>query len=222
MLFAGRPLRKHVFETPRTDVGGPLEDVLAGSNSRSYVRTRRRMREGIAMFTVQNDWITYEEAVEPVAVRRVAVRGGAACAQRLPVARDPRAVPAPQRAAARSTSAPVTPRGTGAAPTAARRAPVTRSRLRLTRRGRVVLMVLPTLLALSGVLLASAPGVAEASPRVEPARTVVVGTGDSLWTIAERVAPHTDPRLTVAALERANGLTDGRVAAGATLVLPLP
>ena len=95
-------------------------------------------------------------------------------------------------------------------------------RLRLTRRGRVVLMVLPTLLALSGVLLASAPGVAEASPRVEPARTVVVGTGDSLWTIAERVAPRTDPRLTVAALERANGLTDGRVAAGATLVLPLP
>ena len=171
------------------------------------------------MFTVQNDWVTYEEAVEPVAARRVAVRGGAACAQRLPVAREPRAVPAPQRAAARSTSAPVVVPRTGPA---GRPAPVTRSRLRLTRRGRVVLMVLPTLLALSGVLLASAPGVAEASPRVQPARTVVVRAGDSLWSIAERVAPHIDPRRTVAALERANGLTDGRVAAGATLVLPLP
>ncbi|WP_345479611.1 LysM peptidoglycan-binding domain-containing protein [Amnibacterium soli] len=169
------------------------------------------------MFTVQNDWVTYEEAVEPVAVRRVAVRGGAACAQRLPVARDPRAVPAPQRAAARA-AAPAAPVGGTARD--ARRAE--RRRLRLTRRGRVVLVVLPTLLALSGVLLAAAPGTAEAAPRVEPARTVVVGTGDSLWSIAERVAPRTDPRITVAALERANGLRDGVVAAGATLVLPLP
>ena len=172
------------------------------------------------MFTVQNDWVTYEEAVEPVAVRRVAVRGGAACAQRLPVARDPRAVPAPQRAAVRSASTPTQVRRPGAEG-AGRAVRQQRTALRLTRRGRVVLVVLPTLLALSGALLAAAPGAAEAAPRVQPARTVVVGTGDSLWTIAERIAPHTDPRLTVAALERANGLSDGRVDAGVTLVLPL-
>lgn len=82
-----------------------------------------------------------------------------------------------------------------------------------------MLVVLPALLALSGALLAAAPGVAEAAPR-QSTRTVVVGTGDTLWTIAERIAPHTDPRVTVAAIERANGLPGARVDAGALLVLP--
>lgn len=82
-----------------------------------------------------------------------------------------------------------------------------------------MLVVLPTLLALSGALLAAAPGAAEAAPR-EAARTVVVGTGDSLWTIAERVAPGEDPRTTVAALERVNHLDGAVVDAGAVLVLP--
>jgi Tfp pilus assembly protein FimV len=93
------------------------------------------------------------------------------------------------------------------------------ARLRLTRRGRIVLVVMPALLALSGALLAAAPGTAEAAPREAP-RTVVVGTGDTLWTIAERIAPHADPRTTVAALERANHLGGARVDAGAVLVLP--
>lgn len=168
------------------------------------------------MFTVQNDWIEYEEAelaavrLQPVPARRVAVRGGAACAQRLPMASAPRAVAGPQRAAVR----PAVVRPATATPNARPAA-----RLRLTRRGRVVLVVLPALLALSGVLLAASPGAAEASPRQAP-RTVVVGTGDTLWTIAERIAPGTDPRLTVAAIERANGLRDARLAAGAVLVLP--
>jgi nucleoid-associated protein YgaU len=93
------------------------------------------------------------------------------------------------------------------------------ARLRLTRRGRVVLVVLPALLALSGALLAAAPGAAEAAPQ-RTARTVVVGTGDTLWTIAERIAPDTDPRTTVAAIERANGLSGAHLDAGAVLVLP--
>lgn len=169
------------------------------------------------MFTVEHDWIEYEEAVEAVPARRVAVRGGAACAQRSPMVREPRIAAGPQRAALRPVSqAPLRIVDPAAVPAAVRRP----ARLRLTRRGRVVLVVLPTLLALSGALLAAAPGAAEAAPRVESHRTVVVGTGDSLWTIAERIAPHTDPRTTVAALERANGLTDSRVDAGVTLVLP--
>ncbi len=164
------------------------------------------------MFTVQDDWIEYEEAgraaaqLQAVPARRVAVRGGAACAQRLPVTSAPRPVAVPQRAAVRPAAA--------TALGGRRPAP-----LRLTRRGRIVLVVLPALLALSGALLATAPGSAEAAPREVP-RTVVVGAGDSLWTIAERIAPSTDPRITVAALERENGLASARVDAGATLVLP--
>jgi hypothetical protein len=173
--------------------------------------------KGIAMLTVQNDWIEYEEtltramragATAPGATstaaapaRRVAVRGGAACAQRTPVV-GVRPTAADARAAVRPA-------------VGARQAP-----LRLTRRGRVVLIVLPALVALSGALLAVGSGPAEAAPHVLP-RTVVVGTGDSLWTIAERIAPHTDPRTTVAAIERANGLPDANVAAGAILVLPV-
>lgn len=164
------------------------------------------------MFTVQDDWIEYEEVehgsaqLQPMPARRAAVRGGAACAQRVPVASAPRLAAGPRPAAGRP-------------PVAHRAAPVRPARLRLTRRGRVVLVVLPALLALSGALLAAAPGVAEAAPR-QSTRTVVVGTGDTLWTIAERIAPHTDPRVTVAAIERANGLPGARVDAGALLVLP--
>lgn len=158
------------------------------------------------MFTVQDDWIEYEtDAFEraqlrSVPARRVAVRGGAGCAQRSPMLRT-RPASVPQRAAARSTT------------------PASPARLRLTRRGRVVLVVMPALLALSGALLAAGPGVAEASTHVAP-RTVVVSTGESLWTIAERVAKHTDPRTTIAEIERLNGLSSAQVDAGVVLLLP--
>ncbi|RIX31449.1 LysM peptidoglycan-binding domain-containing protein [Amnibacterium setariae] len=175
------------------------------------------------MFTVQDDWIEYETT--PVPARRVAVRGGAACAQRVPVVREQRTAPAPLRAGLRPADVRPAVAGTRSAAAAARPAATASrpTRLRLTRRGRVVLVVLPALLALSGALLAAAPGTAEAAPRTEPrtaVRTVVVGTGDTLWTIAERVAPHADPRGTVAALERANGLDGAVIQAGEVLVLP--
>lgn len=156
------------------------------------------------MFAVQDDWIQYEG----VPARRPAVRGGAACAQRIPVVR---AVPAPAR---RTGAAPVRPLRP-----AARVEP--RRPLRLTRRGRVVLVLLPGLLALSGALVAVAgTGSAQAAP-VQPAvRTVVVGSGDTLWSIAGRLAPGADRRDVVAALQRENGLRTAEVPAGAVLRLP--
>jgi nucleoid-associated protein YgaU len=169
------------------------------------------MREGIAMFTVQDDWIEYETGeferaqLQSAPARRVAVRGGAACAQRMPVA-SLRAAPSPQRAAVRSV-------------TAVQRGAERRARLRLTRRGRIVLVVMPALLVLSGALLAAAPGVAEAAPQTLP-RTVVVGPEDSLWGIAERVAPHADPRTTIARIERLNDLHGARIDPGDVLRLP--
>ncbi len=53
--------------------------------------------------------------------------------------------------------------------------------------------------ALGGSTLAGSPG---RTPRVV---TVVVQPGDILWSIAGRVAPHTDPRVVVDALVDARG-----------------
>ena len=164
------------------------------------------------MITVENDWVTYE----PQAVRPMAVRGGAACAQR------PRTVtqrPAPV-APARSTA----PSRPGVARIAQpglpqpRRAP--ERRLRLTRRGRVVLIVLPAVLAGTAALVSLTGPFAEAQP-VRPTATVVVGTGDTLWSIAERIAPRADPRDVVADLEQANHLGGAAVQAGQRLRLPV-
>lgn len=53
-----------------------------------------------------------------------------------------------------------------------------------------------------------------------PVRTVVVRPSDTLWRIAVRLAPAVDPRLTVAALERANRIPDDRLTPGQLLVVP--
>jgi LysM domain len=174
------------------------------------------------MITVENDWVRYET----VPVRPVAVRGGAACGQRPRMVTDrPRAaapVPTPSPAQLR-------PAAPSAAPVAARKAP----RLRLTRRGRIVLVVLPAVLAGTTALVGLTAPFAEAQPvRLASTvvvgtvstgtvpRTVVVGTGDTLWSIAERIAPQADPRDVVANLERANHLSGATVQAGERLVLP--
>ena len=157
------------------------------------------------MITVQNDWIEYAT----VAVRPTAVRGGAACRQRSPMVVDrPRpAVPV------RAPRPVVQPMAAPARPAAAR------PRLRLTARGRFVLVVLPAVLAATAALVSVAPALAQAQPTL-PSRTVVVGTGDTLWSIAERIAPGADPRDVVAAIERANDLSGAAVQAGERLVLP--
>jgi hypothetical protein len=78
--------------------------------------------------------------------------------------------------------------------------------LRLTRRGVLVLALGVLALAAGLVLTAwlSAPS-ASAGRRPQPA-TVVVHDGDTLWSIASRVAPGRDPRAEVAELQRRNHL----------------
>jgi hypothetical protein len=151
------------------------------------------------MITVQNDWVEYQT----VPARRPAVRGGGACAQRLPVVRAPRPVaapPAPKRVA-RPAKRPA-------------------RRLRLTARGRLVLVVLPSILAATCSLVAVAGPLVPAEAAPAATRSVVLGSGESLWSLAERIAPQADPREVVAEIERVNGLRDAAVDAGARLVLP--
>lgn len=92
--------------------------------------------------------------------------------------------------------------------------------LRLTRRGVVVLAVAVVLLglALIGLARLSAPQTAASSPAAP--RVVTVQAGDTLWSIATRVAPNTDPRAEVAQLQRRNHLTGVDLIPGQTLRVP--
>jgi Tfp pilus assembly protein FimV len=91
--------------------------------------------------------------------------------------------------------------------------------IRLTRRGVVVLAIAVAVLGLGLVWLArlSAPQSA-ASPPAPYA--VTVQPGDTLWSIASRVAPQSDPRAEVAALQRRNHLTGVDLTPGQILRVP--
>ncbi|GCE77112.1 LysM peptidoglycan-binding domain-containing protein [Cellulomonas biazotea] len=137
-----------------------------------------------------------------------------------PVARSARPTPvgaearrAPVRTAVSTESASVAGSGRSAS---REQAP-----LRLTTRGRVVVVALGLLLSL-GVSMVAARAVADApvSGGVEVVRHVVV-EGETLWALAERVAaPGDDVRDVVIELVRLNGLPSAGLMAGQTIVLP--
>lgn len=93
----------------------------------------------------------------------------------------------------------------------------------LTRRGRLALagLVLLLLVALAVLVSGGAPALG-GTERVgtAPAQRVTVAPGETLWQIAERVAPGTDPRETVARILDLNGLQTAQVQAGTALQLP--
>ncbi|MFE5673407.1 LysM peptidoglycan-binding domain-containing protein [Agromyces sp. NPDC056523] len=100
-----------------------------------------------------------------------------------------------------------------------------RTRLRLTRRGRVVFTVLAAMPIVIGVLIGSlASGGAMAGiddGRTAVLDTIVVGGGDTLWGIAESIAPSADPREVIHEIMRLNGLRDAVVQPGQRLALPV-
>ncbi|MHB8795960.1 MAG: LysM peptidoglycan-binding domain-containing protein [Candidatus Nanopelagicales bacterium] len=95
--------------------------------------------------------------------------------------------------------------------------------LRLTPRGRLaVILASVAFLALailaSGRFTAAASAVSGASG---PATgIVVVQPGETLWQIAQAVAPQADPRETVGTIRELNGLGNEAVRAGQSLVVP--
>ena len=93
--------------------------------------------------------------------------------------------------------------------------------VRLTRRGRAV-VVLAALAALlvGGFTLGHAPSQASARVHHVAPRTVTVQAGETLWTVAERIAPHVDPRLVVAQIQQLNHLRGPQLLAGMQLVVP--
>ncbi|MHB8340102.1 MAG: LysM peptidoglycan-binding domain-containing protein [Mycobacteriales bacterium] len=104
------------------------------------------------------------------------------------------------------TNPRVTPPGTGRAP------------VRLTRRGRVLVVLVAAALLFAAFSIGRVSGRA-ATPPLPPVRTVVA-PGQTLWQIAERLAPSSDPRVTVERIRAINHLSGYGVLAGQQLLLP--
>ena len=94
-------------------------------------------------------------------------------------------------------------------------------RARLTRRGRVVLVLLSALLLLAAVSVGRTGSQAATAVDNGPAlQQTTVMPGESLWTVAQRIAPKNDPREVVAQIRRINHLHSAALVAGQQLLLP--
>lgn len=92
--------------------------------------------------------------------------------------------------------------------------------LRLTRRGRLVLVGLLVLVALlSSVVLRQSAAGSTSGSRPTLGQTTVA-PGESLWSVAQRIAPGRDPRPVVDQIRQLNHLSGVTVQAGQELLLP--
>jgi LysM domain len=92
------------------------------------------------------------------------------------------------------------------------------ARVRLTRRGRVVVLVFFLLVAGVGVALA-APASRAAGPAGQ-VPTAEVQQGDTIWSIAERELPGRDPVRAVEEIRELNGMADYTIHPGQHVILP--
>ena len=100
-----------------------------------------------------------------------------------------------------------------------------RTRLRLTRRGRRVIAGLAALPAVAGIVAALVVGGGAAFAARDAGgpvhfRTVTVAPGQSLWAVAQEVAPQADPRDVVDSIVRLNALDSVTVDPGQLLAIP--
>lgn len=91
-----------------------------------------------------------------------------------------------------------------------------RSRVRLTRRGRLVVTVLVMLLATGVGLLISTSGRAASPPQA-----VRVQPGDTLWSIADRYAGSHDPVGEIEQIRHLNHLSGSTIYPGQILLVPV-
>ena len=99
--------------------------------------------------------------------------------------------------------------------------PAGNSHLRMTKRGRAVLL---TLVATPVVVAALAFGInaggATATSSSTPLAKVTVVGGETLWAVAQQIAPHSDPRDVIADLESVNRLTSADIHPDEQLLIP--
>ena len=104
----------------------------------------------------------------------------------------------------------------GASPRAGRPATV-----RLTRRGRLLVTLVMTVLVLAAFLAAGGSSVATRDAgELPPIRTVEVQQGQTLWGIASEIAEPGEIRDMVYTIERLNSLPDATLTEGQVLAVP--
>ncbi|MEO5874608.1 MAG: LysM peptidoglycan-binding domain-containing protein [Streptosporangiaceae bacterium] len=91
--------------------------------------------------------------------------------------------------------------------------------LRLTRRGRVVVVMAAAVMALAVLWVTAGRGAFAGGPERAP-EVVVVESGDALWDIAARAEPEADPRITLHRIMKLNRLSGVLLEPGQRLVLP--
>ncbi|MCB1274144.1 MAG: LysM peptidoglycan-binding domain-containing protein [Leucobacter sp.] len=98
-------------------------------------------------------------------------------------------------------------------------------RLRITRRGRIVLGFFIALLVAGLVAAGALLGATRADASTEAGHAdfgyVVVQAGDTLWSVATELDSSADPRDIIAEIIRLNGLESSDVQAGQALAVPL-
>ncbi|MBG6057468.1 LysM repeat protein [Cryobacterium sp. MP_M5] len=136
-----------------------------------------------------------------------------------------------------STAIAMTARGSngaldlGVVPSGAVQMASVRTRLHLTRRGRVVFTTLAAIpvaavalaLALNGGIAAAEGANAGAATVADVATVfdyVTIASGQSLWQLAETIAPTSDPRDVIAEIVSLNQLPSENVQPGQRLALP--
>ncbi len=97
-------------------------------------------------------------------------------------------------------------------------------RIRLTRRGRIVVAAL-AVVAACGLIVAGASAAQASSPAAAHTATgsgqrIIVQPGSTLWSIAENADPHADARTVVQEMLQANRLKTADITAGQRLWVP--
>lgn len=92
--------------------------------------------------------------------------------------------------------------------------------IQLTVRGRRLAAVL-ALVPIVAALVIFGGKVAQANAVKPKMTTVVVAPGQSLWDLASKVDPNSDPRAVVLEIEQLNGLATADIAVGQQLIVPV-
>ncbi|MET0975208.1 MAG: LysM peptidoglycan-binding domain-containing protein [Leifsonia sp.] len=101
--------------------------------------------------------------------------------------------------------------------------PTGRTRLHITRRGRAVATTLAALPIVVGAFLFALNGGVAAAGGDAPGQSfdyVTVESGQSLWQLAEELAPAADPRDVIADIVSLNQLADTSIEPGQRLAIP--
>lgn len=93
--------------------------------------------------------------------------------------------------------------------------------VRLTRLGRLVISLTLFTVACAGVAAVGGPALSTGEAHHAASRTVVISAGETLWDIAERIAPGADPRAVIDDIVDLNALPDaGAVRVGQQIEVP--